>query len=351
MKENIDSFIKYYNQAVDLYKQGISLVNSKNSVNTHVKWSDKLSNFLEKKKYIEYDNDAVKTAYIAPFIKSNIHYQYELLERARDWNSKIQQDNLIIVVNKVPAPTGNICLIVKNIIEYHMFGDNITFPLYIYENNINNIQRKDNITNKALTHFQQVYNDNLITKENIFYYVYGILHSTDYLKKYINNLTKEFPRIPRVKKYEQFKAFEIAGRELANIHLNYESVSMYDKCVIERLDNNPSYLVTKMKWITKKGKKDKTKLIYNHNIIISNIPLEAQEYIIHGKSALDWFIERACVSKDKKTDILNDFNSYAKDMNNDRYIFETFLRLITVSVETVRIVKALPKLEIHELDL
>ena len=111
-----------------------------------------------------------------------------------------------------------------------------------------------------------------------------------------------------------------------------------------------------MKWGKILGKtgnaaKDKTVLIYNDKITIKNIPLEAQEYIVNKKSALDWVVDRACVSVDKKTGITNDFNQYGIENGNERYPLELFLKVLTVSMETLKIVKSLPKLEIHPLDL
>ena len=117
----------------------------------------------------------------------------------------------------------------------------------------------------------------------------------------------------------------------------------------------PSYRVTQMKWGKIKGKtgnaaKDKTTLIYNDWITVKNIPLEAQEYVVNKKSALDWVVERACVSIDKASGIVNDFNDYAAEMGSERYPLDLFLKVITVSLETMKIVKTLPKLEIHPLD-
>ena len=208
----------------------------------------------------------------------------------------------------------------------------------------------------ALPYFQAAYPGKPITEDDLFYYIYGILHSEDYRTRYANNLMKELPRIPRVATNEQFMAFSKAGRELARLHVYFEDMEPYSGVSIEYTKpGQPSYRVKQMKWGKIKGKtgnaaKDKTTLIYNDWITVKNIPLEAQEYVVNKKSALDWVVERACVSVDKASGIVNDFNDYAAEMGNERYPLDLFLKIITVSLETMKIVKALPKLEIHPLD-
>lgn len=209
---------------------------------------------------------------------------------------------------------------------------------------------------EALLHFQAAYPGKPITEDDLFYYIYGILHSEDYRMRYANNLMKELPRIPRVATYEQFMAFVEAGQELARLHVHFEDLAPYAGVKFEYTKvGQPSYRVTQMKWGKIKGKtgnaaKDKTTLIYNDWITVKNIPLEAQEYVVNKKSALDWVVERACVSIDKASGIVNDFNDYAAEMGSERYPLDLFLKIITVSLETMKIVKTLPKLEIHPLD-
>ena len=209
---------------------------------------------------------------------------------------------------------------------------------------------------EALPHFQAAYPGRLLTEDDLFYYIYGILHSDDYRTRYANNLMKELPRIPRVATYEQFMAFADAGQELAKLHVHFEDVAPYNGVKIEYTKpGQPSFHVKQMKWGKIKGKtgnaaKDKTTLIYNDWITVKNIPLEAQAYVVNKKSALDWVVERACVSFDKVSGIVNDFNDYATEMGSERYPLDLFLKIITVSLETMKIVKALPKLEIHPLD-
>lgn len=220
--------------------------------------------------------------------------------------------------------------------------------------------RRSAITDDALAHFRQPYSPEdaeNISKEDIFYYIYGLLHSEEYRERYADNLSKQLPRIPRMKKYADFVAFSQAGRDLADLHLHYETVPMYQDVRFSGSLNNlkltkqqiiggddADFYVQKMKFAKKD---DKTKVIYNGKITIENIPEAAYDYIVNGKSALEWVMERQAVSTDKKSGITNDANDWAREtMNNARYPLELFLRVITVSLETQKIVNALPKLDI-----
>ena len=275
-------------------------------------------------------------------------------------------DNLVICINQNAKDAGQIALMTDHIADLHFNGDTQCFPRWLpgeqskaAEDTLDfgePSEMPSGFSQEALPHFQAAYPGKPITEDDLFYYIYGILHSEDYRTRYANNLMKELPRIPRVATYEQFMAFVEAGQELARLHVHFEDVAPYAGVKIEYTKvGQPSYRVTQMKWGKIKGKtgnaaKDKTTLIYNDWITVKNIPLEAQEYVVNKKSALDWVVERACVSIDKASGIVNDFNDYAAEMGSERYPLDLFLKVITVSLETMKIVKALPKLEIHQLD-
>ena len=209
--------------------------------------------------------------------------------------------------------------------------------------------RRQALTDAGLTHFQAAYLSETLGKEDVFYYVYGLLHSPDYRERYADNLSKELPRIPCVKSATDFWAFSQAGRKLADLHLNYETVEPFPATISTggKTVTDVDYRVEKMKY-GKSGKdKDLTTLHYNAKITLTGIPLEAYEYVVNGKPALDWVVERQCVKTDKDSGIVNDANLWATEtMNNARYPLELFQRVITVSLETMKIVKALPALEI-----
>ena len=225
---------------------------------------------------------------------------------------------------------------------------------------INGYVREDAIKPEAVAHFRAAYagHEDEIDADSVFYYIYGILHSKDYRETYANNLQKELPRIPRVASFEDFKAFEKAGRALADLHVNYEQVEPYAGCTVSGLEDGAdasNLRVIKLKYGKIAGKKgnaalDKTKIVYNDQITITDIPLEVQDYMVNKKSALDWVVERCGVSIDKASQIVNDFNNMAEEMGDPQYILHLILRVITVSLETNKIVASLPALHIHPLD-
>ena len=190
-------------------------------------------------------------------------------------------------------------------------------------------------------------------------YIYGLLHSPDYRNRYADNLSKELPRIPAVKTFADFRAFSQAGRDLAHWHLNYETVALHPGVTLDtgktpaHALTDADYRVTKMKVAktrdpeTGKSINDKTTVIYNERITLKNIPLSAYDYIVNGKPALEWVMERQSVTTDKDSGITNDANLWATEtMANPKYPLELLQRVITDSLETNKIVNELPKLDI-----
>lgn len=213
---------------------------------------------------------------------------------------------------------------------------------------------RDGISDAGLQHFLDAYLGEEVSKEDLFYYIYGLLHSPEYRERFKNNLSKQLPRIPAVKKAKDFWAFSKAGRSLGDLHVNYESVEPYGVTIAEgdlalAVIDNPEtfYRVEKMKFGGKGKSKDKTTVHYNNHITMTGIPLEAYDYIVNGKSALDWVMERQCVKTDKASGIVNDTNDYANEtVGNPAYPLELFQRVITVSLRTLDIVENLPELDI-----
>jgi predicted helicase len=195
-----------------------------------------------------------------------------------------------------------------------------------------------------------------VTKEDTFYYVCGLLHSPDYRKTFANDLKKMLPRLPLAEKPADFWAFSRAGRQLADLHLNYEDQKKPPEIKVSGQETSV-FTVEKMKFDTQKrnGKKtwgagkwgdiDKSKIIYNAHITISNIPEKAYRYIVNGKSAIEWIMERYAVTTHKESGIKNDPNDWAIEHNNLRYILDLLLSVITVSIKTVDIVAGLPKVD------
>ena len=345
---------------------------------TKISWNRTLEQKLNRNIKIFFDCNSLFKSLYRPFIKENLYFNENLVAMkyqipklfpiSETKNLSICSsgvDNLVICINQNAKDAGQIALMTNHIADLHFNGDTQCFPRWLpgeqSKTAVDDLFEAQNpmpsgFSPEALPHFQTAYPDESITEDDLFYYIYGILHSEDYRTRYANNLMKELPRIPRVATYEQFMAFVEAGQELARLHVHFEDVTPYAGVTIEYTKpGQPSFRVKQMRWGKIKGKtgnaaKDKSTLIYNDWITVKNIPLEAQEYVVNKKSALDWVVERACVSIDKASGIVNDFNDYAAEMGNERYPLDLFLKIITVSLETMKIVKALPKLEIHPLD-
>lgn len=382
LKNNINSMIDFYNQQREQFwekhvgKSKKDLPNIDDQIDkksSKISWSGNLKNNLLNNKLIQFSASSLSTTLYRPFTKVAGYYDKELNERRYQMpqifpnsNSK----NLVIMFKQRWYGVGQFALICDNLPDNQPDGGNQCFPLYLYESTENEakddlfasaeatpiLTRRDAITNEALQHFSAAYPNQSISKEDIFYYIYGLLHSEDYHEKYADNLSKQLPRIPCVKTFVDFSVFSQAGRDLAELHLNYETVAMPTNVQLTGSlglnitsqkvvgGEDADFYVTKMKFAKKE---DKTKVIYNGKITIENIPEEAYDYVVNGKPALEWVMERQAVTTDKDSGITNDANDWAiETMHNARYPLELFLRVITVSLETNRIVNNLPKLDI-----
>lgn len=265
-------------------------------------------------------------------------------------------NNIVICVSGIGARSGFSVLMTDLLPNLHTLDTGQCFPLYIYDkleegaDSGQNLfgpvmgRKRDAITDAGLAHFVEAYPGEAISKEDVFYYVYGLLHSPQYREKYADNLSKELPRIPRVKAASDFWAFSKAGRALGKLHVDYENVAPYP-ATITKTGNSSDYRVEKMRYGKNGKNKDLTTIHYNDKITVSGIPLEAYDYVVNGKSAIDWVVERQCVKTDKDSGIVNDANDWATETVGDpRYPLDLLLRVITVSLETMKIVKSLPPL-------
>jgi predicted helicase len=387
LRKNIKSSINFFNEEIKRYKDACSGLEVKDRPDimsfvrkdlTSISWGGRswkspFKNFKSQ----NYDEKEFGISLYRPFHKQ-YHYRSSVFNHSfysiRDIFPDSTSFNLVIGITNVGSRKGFSSLITNCMPDLNSLEAGIQcFPLYLYEEIIQKktvgsgdlfeksldltvseikYERKDGISDEGLMHFQAAYPSEQIIKEDIFYYTYGLLHSEEYRTRYADNLTKELPRIPCVKKAEDFWAFSKAGRELTHWHLNYETVEPY-KATLDTGSTAYSQLsakdfyVEKMRF-AKKG--EKGTVIYNKRITIKDIPLEAYEYVVNGKSALDWVIDSQSISIDdgkNGSGIINDANDWAiETMNNPAYPLELFLRVITVSLETMKIVKALPKLDI-----
>lgn len=378
VKTNRDAWVYNYSKVelgrsmrrmVEFYDECIENPNRDDLNDTKkISWSWVLRERFKKGRQQPFNKERMKVALFRPFTKSWLYYDGFYNEN-RYLVPRIfpdaESDNLVILTNSKYTGNGNIAFIANVIPDLHSNGDAHCFPLYLYDDEVdvdngsdeqpalfssskshNGLKRVDGMTDEGLAHFESAYPGKGITRSEVFFYIYGLLHSPDYLVRYSDNLTKEIPRIPCVKSYEDFIAFAEAGANLADLHLNYEKAKIYP-AKVRGANTDKDYRVVKMAFAKKGKEKDLTTLYYNDQISVSDIPLEAYEYVVNGKPALDWVVERQGVKEDKDSGIVNDANDWAiETMDNPKYPLELFLRVITVSLETMKIVKALPKLQI-----
>jgi predicted helicase len=354
LSKTIEQSIRYFNALASSY--------TPSSDESSFKWCQKTLGDLAAGKKYEFDEGKLRVAHYRPFNK-----QWLYMDGRLNWSKYLtdryfpdQTTSNRVISLSAPGFRGGFSALMSDVLPSIHFADMAgaqCFPLEVYEShaptsdslNFGGVDRGDGVSDKGLSHFQAFYPGETLTKEDVFYYIYGLLHCDNYREHYADNLSKELPRIPCVKTAADFWAFSKAGRGLAELHLNYEAVVPF----AAKIDTggksltDADYRVEKMK-IPKNGKeKDLTTLVYNTKITVTGIPPEAYDYVVNGKPALDWVIERQCVKKDKDSGIVNDANDWAiETMKNPRYPLDLFLRVITVSLETMKIVRALPKLDI-----
>ena len=404
--------ISFFNEQLVLFQEEFS-INPKLKVEdfidtdpTKISWSRAYREDLERNKAQKYIPDCVVESIYRPYVRQFLYYDKDVLNDVgplfymfpyylvrishTDHEEKklINRDvNRVICVQGISAKKCFSTLMTNCLPDLNMLAAGAQcFPLYVYntednsskqkkqrtlfnggevaEHSADSSNRTSGITDWILDYVNKKYNlvasspspigrggqGGEVTKEDIFYYVYGILHCPSYREKYQNDFKKALPRIPFVERYEDFVAFMKAGRELGDLHCNYESCPMNTTAKVY-FDQVPlafgegdlggeAYIIDKLRPV---GKGNFTELKYNGHIMFKNIPPEAHEYIVNGRSPLGWIIDQYQVSIDKDSGIKNDPNDWCREHGNPRYILELILRVIEVSVRTMAIVKALPK--------
>jgi predicted helicase len=308
---------------------------------------------LANKEQIEFDSRVIQDCMYRPFTRMNSYYSEKIVESPGIWKNLFPQketENIMIAIPGLGSKKDFNPLISNKLSDLEFNSKTQYLPLYWYkETSIEQrdlfytgqieYQRNDGITDFILERAREKYGPRVM-KEDIFYYVYGILHSKSYATKFADDLKMSLPRLPLVSEPQKFWTFSKAGRELSELHLNYEDVPACPDVVVE--GDNGNYLVDKMRY---PSKEQKDTIIYNNSITIKNIPSKAYEYIVNGKSAIAWIMERYAVTVDKDSGIKNDPNDWAKEHNKPRYILDLLLSVINVSCQTVDIVNSLPEVD------
>ncbi|MGK7871461.1 DEAD/DEAH box helicase [Falsiroseomonas sp. E2-1-a20] len=341
-----------------------------------ISWTPNLLRDLTKNADFTPTAESIRSVIYRPFSKTLLMSHKQVIwshYRLPSYFPSAASENRIIIIHGPGEQFEFTTLMASAPVDVHVLHGSQCFPRYVFdgkpEQGEGNTQaglftteaaegsrRFDGITDEGLRHFTGAYPGEPITKDDVFYYVYGLLHSQEYRERYADTLTKQLPRIPLVKRVQDFRAFVKAGRKLAELHVNFETVEPFPVTIKEgdlRLANIPDpvayYRVEKMKFGGKRPSQDKTTVIYNARITITGIPVEAYDYVVNGKPALEWVMERQCVKADLASGIVNDANRFAiETMGDPAYPFKLFCRIITVSLETMKIIHNLPGLEIKD---
>ncbi|MDF0555387.1 type ISP restriction/modification enzyme [Kamptonema sp. UHCC 0994] len=339
---NIEKIINNYNAQVIKWTQkkdnSVKVDDFVSYDDTQINWSRDLKLDLQRGKLADFSPAKIRTSLYRPFTCLFLFFDRILNEEVYVFpsifpNSETEAENLVICFNGIGSEKPFTSTISDKIVNLSFIGGGTAyqcFPFYTYDEDGTN--RKENITDWALEQYRTHYQDSTITKWDIFHYTYSLLHHPDYRERYAANLKRELPRIPFA---PQFQPFVTAGKRLAEIHINYEQQPEYRLKHIENKDLPIDWQVEKMRL-----SKDKTEIKYNDFLTLTGIPTEVFEYRLGNRSALDWIIDQYQVSTDKRSGITNDPNR----LDDEEYIVRLIKQVITVSLETVKIVKNLPDL-------
>lgn len=356
LEQNTESMVDFYNEQLGKSEPSMDA--------TKINWTRGLKKEWSKGTILSDKPESIQVGLYRPFSKTYVYTDRALVEypasRERFFPTP-QHQNLVICVNMVGGRLDFSTIMTDHLPDLHVMSDGCQcFPLYWYEEN-KSVQsqnlfgdesserwiQRDGITDWFLTEVCSRFSGaKNLTKEDIFYYVYGLLHSPDYRERFADDLRKSLPRIPIVERVEEFVAFSKAGRALAELHLCYEDHAHKAGVVVNEqkrdiTDEYAYYAVEKMRF---PSKGNRTAIIYNEHITIDNIPEAAYDYIVNGKSAIEWIMERYAITTDKKSGIKNDPNLWSREQGQPRYILDLLLSIIHVSLETQKIVATLPKL-------
>ena len=321
---------------------------------TNIKWDDTLKNRLKQKKKTEFKSRYIRKVGYRPFVATNCYADYTFISRKGRMDN-IFPDNLsenrIISVNGIGSKLQFSALITDKLPDLEFISKGQCFPRWRYPLPLNADQltsgdapsRIDNISDTALRAFCDHYSNELITKDDIFDYIYGILHASSYQDQFANDLSKMLPHIPYA---PDFRAFAEAGKALADLHLNYETCERYRDLKVEPRKRDlfwvekPEHFRLGTRAMRFADRNIKDTIIINEHILLSGIPKEAHGYVVNGRTPLEWFINRYKITPpEKNSGILNDANCW---FENPRDLIEAIERIVYVSVESTKIIENLP---------
>jgi predicted helicase len=341
LREKMEKFVETYNSEVDRWKRrGSSKITTDDFVNyddRKIKWSEHLKYQLMNEKYIAYSDLNIRSSIYRPFTKLFLYFDptandRRLLQYLFFPSPTNEKENRVICLSGISSNKPFHCLAVNYLPDFHLTADTQCFPYYTYAEDGTN--RRENITDWALKQFQDRYGSD-VSKWDMFHYVYGLLHHPQYRERYKENLKRDLPHIPLLRQREKFLTCVQIGKQLMDLHLNYEQVKEYH---LERLPSKEavpfSWHVEKMRLST-----DKRVVVVNESQRLGPLPPECFEYRLGNRSALEWVIDQYQVTQDKRSGIESDPNR----LEDEEYIVRLVGRVVTVSVETVKLVNELAR--------
>ena len=363
---NVQNMIANYNDEVEE-----KMTNNDREINyddTKISWNRNLLQLYQKNGVITFNDNKIYVSMYRPYCKQFFYFEKDF-NAMQYQNNRLyptyDEKNIAICVSGIGGTKDFSCLIIESITDLSLISSGQCFPLYWYEENKGTqgnlfgdgqerYIRHEAVTDFILRRAREQYGGR-VTKEDIFYYVYGFLHCPAYRETFANDLKKMLPRLPLVERADDFWAFSHAGRQLAELHLDYEHIDpspevLLDIRFAESLTDEQLFRVEQMRFARRASagnnggkEKDKSVIEYNPFITLRNIPLRAYDYVVNGKSAIEWIMERYCDKVDRNSGIRNDANQWGLEHNNPRYALDLLQSIITLSLRTMDIVDTLPK--------
>lgn len=352
LTRNVHAMIDEYNHILESSEREFD--------SSRIAWSSKFDGHLRASKKLSHDEGELRVSSYRPFVRMNLLFDPSFIDRpgvVRGFSPRAECSNVAIVVN---AKGDGLPFVVDTLPDLHVNGDAQVFSRSVWEpvvdgttdgldfsalsdesgEVVNGYRRVDNITDATLATYRKVHGDEM-TKDDIFYGIYALLHHPTYRETYAADLQKMLPRIPQVTGFLEYARI---GRALAELHLRYEDVpagpGVQEEWALEPpADELERYRIEKLAWGTRK---DRTRLRYNAHLTLTGIPEEEALYTVGGRSPLDWILDRYQVKVDKKSGIVNDPNDWLREQNDPRYVVDLIKSLVTVSLSTRRLIEELP---------
>ncbi|MCU0438652.1 MAG: N-6 DNA methylase [Raineya sp.] len=327
-KEDLTKKMQFF---VEIYQKTLENENFENKL--EIKWDEDLESYLKRKIQKTFNNEQIIKATYRLFVKKYFYFDKHFNGRTYQWDNIYNTDNQnVICIPGLASPKEFHIFTTNSIIDLNALpAGGQCLPLYRYENG----ERKENITNWALELFQGHYKDTNITKEQIFSYVYGVLHNPAYRQKYEQNLKRDFPRIPL---YENFSQWATWGKALMELHIHYETVEPYPLQIVEGIGKIGILPKAKLK-----AKKDTGELELTEICTLKGVPSEAWEYKLGNRSALEWILDQYKESKPSDPTIAEKFNTY-KFAYYQEQVIDLLKRVCTVSIKTMEIIREMEQI-------